>query len=117
MKDQEIRLNAQILDREVIDSEFSPCGKIADVEFKGEPGKPLRITAILLGPGAWSKRLPASLQLLAEKTLGKDEIPIPWEQIKGIGSHIQLRSNVYDLKLNQPDLKLAPKFRKLPKGS
>jgi sporulation protein YlmC with PRC-barrel domain len=117
MKDDEIRLRAQILDREVIDSEFFPCGKIADVEFKGEPGKPLRISTILLGPGAWSKRLPASLQLLVEKTLGTEEMQIPWEQIKGVGSHIQLRSNVFDLKLNVPDLKIAPKLRKLPKGS
>lgn len=116
MKD-EIRLGAQILDREVLDSEFFPCGKIDDVEFKGEPGKPLQITAIVLGSGAWSKRLPAALQLITEKTIGSEEMLIPWDQIKGIGSHIQLRSNVFDLKLNVSDLKLAPKFRKLPKGS
>jgi sporulation protein YlmC with PRC-barrel domain len=117
MKEDEIRLGAQILDREVIDSEFFPCGKIDDVEFEGEPGKPLKITTIILGCGAWSKRLPASLQLLVQKSFGSKEIRFPWEQIKGIGSHIQLRSNVYDLKLDLPDLTIAPKFRKLPKGS
>jgi hypothetical protein len=117
MNDQEIRLRAQILDREVIDSEFFPCGKIDDVEFEGEPGKPLKITAILLGCGVWSKRLPAGLQLLVEKSFGSKVITIPWQQIKGIGSHIQLRSSVFDLKLDLPDLKMAPKFRKLPKGS
>jgi sporulation protein YlmC with PRC-barrel domain len=117
MKDQEIRLKAQILDREVIDSEFFPCGKIDDVELEGEPGKPMKISAIVLGCGAYSKRLPASLRLLAERTIGTQETSIPWQQIKGIGSHIQLRSSVFDLKLNIPDLEIAAKFRKLPKGS
>ena len=67
MKEESILLGSQILDRELIDAEFLPVGKVDDIELDGEPGKPLRVTALLVGPGAWSARLPSFIRWVVEK--------------------------------------------------
>jgi sporulation protein YlmC with PRC-barrel domain len=113
---EELHLIEQILDREILDSQFLPCGKIDDLELEGEPGKNLRVTAILTGPGAWAPRLPAFARWIAERIAGKNVVRIPWEQVKGIGSHIQLKSGAEELGLIPFDRKTAATFRKIPGG-
>lgn len=111
-----LHLRSQLLDRELIDREFVSCGKIDDLELKSH-GAQLEITAILAGPGAWARRLPALIRWLVWHLVGRNEVRIPWDEVKSIGSHVQLRSLASDLGLNTPDERLAKPFRRIPGGA
>ena len=112
-----LRLVYQILDRELIDSDFVPCGKIDDIELDGEPGQELFVRALLVGPGAFGPRIPAWLRILVFRVRGTFSHRIPWSEIKSVGSHIQLRSTALVLDMNASDRRLARTLRRLPGGS
>src|SRR4029079_83330 len=47
----------EVLDHEVVDVEGTSCGMVDDIEFAaGERGP--EVAALLIGPGAWTPRLP-----------------------------------------------------------
>jgi sporulation protein YlmC with PRC-barrel domain len=53
----EIELGLELLDRQLLDSEGEPCGKVDDIELDYDgSGRPV-ITAILTNPGALAPRL------------------------------------------------------------
>ena len=106
----------ELLDRELIDREFVSCGKIDDVETKGE-GPDADVATILVGPGAWGRRLPALVRWIVWHVAGRDVVRISWGEVKSIGSHIQLRSLASELGLNRIEHRLAKMFRKFPGGA
>jgi sporulation protein YlmC with PRC-barrel domain len=59
MHGRRIDLALNLLDRQIVDREGEPAGKVDDLEFQwseGGSGAPF-VSAILLGPGALSQRL------------------------------------------------------------
>jgi sporulation protein YlmC with PRC-barrel domain len=100
-------LAGQVLDQPVIDSNDEPCGKIDDIEIEGDVGKPLRVKAILVGPGAWGARLPNLVRPTVEKLFGVKIIIVPWEQVQQITPKIKLRSTAEALGLAKADRKAA----------
>jgi hypothetical protein len=106
-------LVGQVLDHDLIDADDYPCGKADDVEIEGDPGKTLRVKAILVGPGAWLPRLPRFLAPIGKKLFGSKIVRVPWEEVEQIAPKIKLKSTASALGLGVADRKAARLMSKL----
>jgi hypothetical protein len=107
-------LYRQVLDHAVLDAEDWLCGVVDDLEVEGDIGGPLRVTALLVGPGAWVPRLPALLQALLPRLVGTRCVRVPWSEVCVVGEHIRLRSRAAELGLDLADRKLGLRIAKIP---
>lgn len=89
--DGAIKLVSELLDLPLIDSNGRYCGIVDDVELKGQAGKPLRLEALLVGPGAYSGRLPRWAMSLLRMTAGDRLTRVPLGQIRTIGAAVELK--------------------------
>jgi sporulation protein YlmC with PRC-barrel domain len=92
-------LARQVLDRQVIDANHFPCGKVDDLEIEGV--RKLKISAILVGNGAASERLPALVKFISQKIFGKRVVRIPWSEVSVITDKIKLKSRAKELGLDE----------------
>lgn len=111
----------RVLDEQLIDVDGRRCGRVDDLEFDGDLGKPPRLHAILSGSGTWHRRLPRPLRALGERIFGtgvagRDVIRVPWEQVDDISSVIRLKAKAHELGLGQGDERDAIGVAKLPKS-
>jgi len=104
----------QVLDHAVLDADEWLCGVVDDLEVDGDIGGPLRVTALLVGPGAWAARLPALLRILLPKLIGTRCVRVPWSEVCVVGEHIRLQSRAAELGLGTVDRKLGLRLAKLP---
>lgn len=104
----------QVLDHGVLDCEDWLCGVVDDLELEGGVGAPLRVTALLVGPGAWVPRLPAVFARLLPRVVGTRCVRVPWSEVSVVGEHIRLRSRAAELGLGTVDRKLGLWIAKLP---
>ena len=116
MSRHSLDLMRELLDHEVVDSEDVACGRVDDIELANLPGKGPIVTALLIGPGAWARRLPALLQWFAVHLCGKAIVRVPWEEVAEIGQSIRLRSTASALKLGRLDRKVGQWISHLPKS-
>lgn len=98
-REQFVDMVRSVLDRQVLDSNLFPCGKVDDIEMEGETK--LRITAILIGNGVASERLPDFARRLSQKIFGESVVRVPWEEIKVIGQEVRLWSTAEELGLDE----------------
>jgi sporulation protein YlmC with PRC-barrel domain len=89
----------QVLDRQVVDSNHIVCGKVDDIEIEGKTQ--LKVTAILLGNGAASSRLPELGKYISRKLFGRRVVRIPWSEVVVISHQIKLRSTARELGLDE----------------
>ena len=89
----------QVLDRQVIDSNHIVCGKVDDIEIEGKTK--LKVTALLLGNGAASARLPELAKYISRKIFGRRIVRIPWSEVEVITHQIKLRSTARELGLDE----------------
>jgi sporulation protein YlmC with PRC-barrel domain len=89
----------QILDRQVIDANHFPCGKVDELEIDLHNGA--RVTAILIGNGAASERLPEFAKFLSRKIFGHRRVRIPWSEVSVVTDKIKLKSTAKELKLDE----------------
>lgn len=85
-----------LLDRQILDCDEQPVGKVDDVELSDPQEGRLRVTALLLGPQAYGQRLGgrigASIASTGARLAGTDApIRIPIELVDEIGVSIRLR--------------------------
>jgi hypothetical protein len=104
----------KVLDHELIDVNNIPCGMVDDLEIEGRPGEALKVTAILVGPGAWADRLPGLFGSLAKKIFGSQRTRVPWEEVSIITERIKLKSRASELGLGKADRKAAKLIKRLP---
>jgi sporulation protein YlmC with PRC-barrel domain len=95
----------RLLDEQILDSEGKRCGRVDDIELRGNPP---RVTALLVGDGVYPRRLPGRLRRLArrlvgEETWGKNALRIPWEEVDRIDSTVRLRKAAEELSLGEGD--------------
>jgi hypothetical protein len=100
-KADEIDLVRQLLDRPIIDRDEMPCGKVDDIELKPRDDGSLDVTALLVGPGAWSPRLPALFEWLGQKIAGTRVVRVGWDQIDDISGFIKLTVTAGSLGLEE----------------
>lgn len=99
----EFAVGYRLLDDELVDCDDRRCGRVDDVEFEGEPGKPALISAVLSGAGTWPARLPRRFERLARRLFGYDVVRVPWEEIDDIGEVVRLKRRGQDLGLGAGD--------------
>lgn len=109
-----VDLFRQVLDHALFDADEQLCGIVDDIEVSGGFGEPLRVTALLVGPGAWGPRLPALFARLAAWTFGTRSTRVPWEEVTELGEDIKLRSRAAALGLGTVDRRWGLWIAKLP---
>ena len=85
-----VRLLTQLRDVQIVDRDDHDCGIVDDVELEGGPGQGLRVTAILVGPGAYRARLPRWAMRLVALIAGDRMVRVPWDEVAYISSTVQL---------------------------
>lgn len=90
-KPRALHLQREVLDHEVVDADGHSCGMVDDIELEWTVDGPV-VTALQLGPGAWSRRLPRPLGALARRVFGAAVVRIPWSEVSEVSEVIRLRS-------------------------
>ena len=103
-----LKLVSQLLDLPIVDKDGRWCGVVDDVEFDGTPGKEMRVKALLVGPGAYSGRMPGWLFWITRKTAGDRMVRLPAGEIADIGPVVKLKSAAQKLKLGHADDEVRP---------
>ena len=114
MKPEHLDIVRQVLDHEVVDSNNVPCGMVDDIELEGRPGEGLRVTALLVGAGAWTKRLPSAFEGLAARLFGTQLTRVPWSEVESVTERVKLRSEAEALGLGAADRKAEKLVGRLP---
>lgn len=86
-----IQLVCQLRDLQIVDAEDVHCGTVDDIEFEGRAGGPLRIKALLVGPGGYKARLPRWWMALLRLVAGDGVVRVPWAEVESIASMVKLR--------------------------
>jgi sporulation protein YlmC with PRC-barrel domain len=99
--DSAIKLVSELIDLPILDQEGKYCGIVDDVELEGAPGKPLKLKALLVGPGAYAGRMPR-WAMRAIAWIGADRLTrVPMDKVKTINSAVQLECPGRDLGLHR----------------
>ena len=114
-----VDLYRQVLDHALLDADDWLCGTVDDLEVEGglrQDGgnEPLRVTALLVGPGAWALRLPALFARLVPRLFGQRCVRVPWSEVSELGEYIKLRSRAAALGLGTVDRRWGLLIAKLP---
>ena len=89
--DDPIKLVSQLLDLPIIDSEGKHCGIVDDIELAGGVREPLELKALMVGPGAYSGRLPRYAMRIVQMISGDRMVRVPLSKIRMIGAAVQLQ--------------------------
>jgi sporulation protein YlmC with PRC-barrel domain len=85
-----IKLVSQLLDLPIVDSDGCHCGIVDDVDLAGKAEGNLEVKSLLVGPGAYSGRLPRWAMMLVRMIVGDHIARVPWSKIRSIGATVQL---------------------------
>ena len=94
---------SELLDLPLIDSDGKYCGIVDDVELSGGPGKELRLKALLVGPGAYSDRLPGWAMRVVRSAAGDRMTRVPLTKVRTIGAAVELDCAASDLGLEKSE--------------
>ena len=114
MTAKSLKALSQIRDLEIVDSEGELCGVCDDIEFEGAPGKPLRIMALLVGPGAYRGRVWAWVRPLVKLLGGDGMVRVPWTAVEHVTSRITVNVTAQSLGLGAVERRLRPLVLKVP---
>jgi sporulation protein YlmC with PRC-barrel domain len=104
----------QILDRQLVDSNNVPCGKVDDVEIEGGASDKLKIKALLVGNGVTSERLPELFKFVSRAVFGRRVVRVPWSEVSVITQHVKLKSRADELGLGEAGGAASRFIKKLP---
>jgi sporulation protein YlmC with PRC-barrel domain len=96
-----LQLVCQLRDLQIVDAEDVHCGTVDDVEFEGKAGGPVRIKALLVGPGSYATRLPRWWMALLRLVAGDGIVRVPWREVESIASMVKLRRKAEALGLGR----------------
>jgi sporulation protein YlmC with PRC-barrel domain len=105
MSDAPIYVAHRLLDEQILDSEGRRCGRVDDIELRGNPP---RVTALLVGNGLYPRRLPQPLRRLARRISGPERwganaMRVPWEEVDEINAAVHLRGKAEEIGLGEGD--------------
>src|SRR3954464_3384849 len=103
MNTRQFDLVRDVLDHAIVDSRGTPCGMVDDIELDCEPGRPLVVVALLVGPGSWERRLPHWAAAVAKTIFGANTVKIPWSGVAKISEKIELDATAAELGLGATD--------------
>jgi sporulation protein YlmC with PRC-barrel domain len=100
-----VKLVSQLLDLPIVDKDDRWCGIVDDIELDGAAGKELRVHALLVGPGAYSGRMPRWLFHIVRMIAGERIVRVPASEVLEIGSVVKLRCKAEKLGLHRTENK------------
>ncbi len=95
-----LKLVSQLIDLPLVDKDGRWCGVVDDIELVGRAGGPMRVKALLAGPGAYGGRLPKWLYWFIEMVAGNRVSRIPLSEIDSIRSAVHLKCKAEKLGLH-----------------
>jgi sporulation protein YlmC with PRC-barrel domain len=95
-----IKLVAELLDLPIQDKDGRWCGVVDDVELSGTAGKDSRIAALLVGPGAYQRRMPSWLYWFVRKIAGDRMARVPIDKVDQIHTVVKLNCAATEAKLH-----------------
>lgn len=101
--DKPIKLVSELLDLPLFDVDGKYCGVVDDVELAGQPGKPLQLKALLVGPGAYSGRMPSWGMWFVKKIAGDRITRVPLDKVRNIHTVVHLTCAAGDLGLDKSE--------------
>ena len=87
-----LKLVSGLRDLQIVDSDDRNCGIVDDIELEGKPGGVLRVKALLVGPGAYSKRVPGWAMPLVRLLAGDGIVRVKWSEVESVASVVKLAS-------------------------
>jgi sporulation protein YlmC with PRC-barrel domain len=104
-RDEPIFLGHRLLDEQILDSDGRRCGRVDDVELRGNPP---RVSALLVGVGLYPRRLPSWLRRPARRLVGPERwgantLRVPWEEVDEVDATVRLRGKAEELGLGEGD--------------
>jgi hypothetical protein len=105
-----IDLGLVLLDHQLIDSDGVFCGKVDDIELRGEPGQELEVANLLVGPGTWFGRLPHFVEPLAKRVFMKRVVRVSLSAVEDVTGSVKLNRSARELGLGGGDFKLSRLF-------
>jgi hypothetical protein len=109
-----IKVLSEVRDLQIVDSDNRNCGICDDVEFEGAPGAPLRVRALLVGPGAYSRRLPGWAAKLTASVAGHSVVRVPWNVVEKISGRIYLSVTAESVGLRKTEDRLVKLLKRAP---
>ena len=98
-----VNLGLRLLDDQLLDADDHRCGRVDDVQLKGSPGSRAQISALLVGPGAWSDKLRRPFSQVAEGLTPDYMHVIPWSEVTWVGTAVRLSKPARELGLETRD--------------
>lgn len=98
-----VKLVSQLLDLPILDKDSRWCGIVDDVELEGEPSKPTRVVALLVGPGAYAGRMPKFAYRIVRGIAGNRIIRVPPAEIADIASAVKLKCTAEKVGLHRTE--------------
>jgi sporulation protein YlmC with PRC-barrel domain len=98
-----IKLVSQLIDLPIVDKDDRSCGIVDDIEFEGGVGKALRLKNLLVGPGAYSGRMPAWSMWVVRMLAGDRITRVPLNEIAEIGAVVKLKCEAKKLGLHRTE--------------
>jgi sporulation protein YlmC with PRC-barrel domain len=114
MSDDALHLVRDVVDHEIVDVHQLPCGVVDDVELEFVPGRGFRVVALLVGPGAWQRRLPTWMAKVAGWIAGREEVRVAWSEVAFIGERVALRKTAAELGLGAADRRWGARIARVP---
>jgi hypothetical protein len=112
--DAPLKLLAEVRDLQIVDCEERNCGICDDIELEGEPGSPLRVAALLIGPGAYARRFPRWASQTITAIAGRRVVRVPWNCIEKISGRIYLSVTGEAVGLRKVEDRLEAAFKRIP---
>jgi sporulation protein YlmC with PRC-barrel domain len=105
---------SELRDLQIVDVDGRNCGICDDIEFEGGPGEPLRVRALLVGPGAYSRRLPSWAARLVAAVAGRSMVRVPWGAVEKITGRIYLSVTAESVGLRRTEDRLIKLLKQAP---
>jgi sporulation protein YlmC with PRC-barrel domain len=98
-----IDLGLRLLDDQLIDADEHRCGRVDDIQLRGKPGSRTEVSALLVGPGAWTPRLRRPFSYLVDGLSPDHMHVISWDEVTAVGTAVHLSSTAKELGLETND--------------
>jgi hypothetical protein len=113
-RDDNLKLVGGVRDLQIIDASGRRCGIADDIEFEGTAGAQLIVKALLIGPGAYQKRLPRWFGRIVAALVGENIVRVHWSEVSRVTSEISLKRDAKVYGLGRKDVEWEKLISKIP---
>ncbi|HSC20072.1 MAG TPA: hypothetical protein VLC74_14290 [Rhizomicrobium sp.] len=109
-----LKLLSEVRDLQIVDKDGRNCGICDEIELDGAPGEALTVSAVLVGPGAYARRLPRWAHRLIAHIAGRGIVRVPWDIVEKISGRIHLSVAAETVGLRRTEDRLIERLKQVP---